>query len=61
MGWVFNVTPRSLCPRERDPVPIVQEAIFKRNKYYISECVFVALLIQQAKGIFSSLVCLAVL
>ena len=26
MGWVVNATPRSLYPRERDPVPIVQEA-----------------------------------
>jgi hypothetical protein len=25
-GWVVNATPRSLYPRERDPVPIVQEA-----------------------------------
>jgi hypothetical protein len=25
-GWVVNVTPRPLYPRERDPVPIVQEA-----------------------------------
>jgi hypothetical protein len=25
-GWVVNATPRSLCPQERDPVPIVQEA-----------------------------------
>jgi hypothetical protein len=22
-GWVINTTPRSLCPRERDTVPIV--------------------------------------
>ena len=26
MGWVFNVTPRPLYPRERDPVPIVWDA-----------------------------------
>ena len=26
MGWVVNATPRLLYPRERDPVPIVQEA-----------------------------------
>jgi hypothetical protein len=26
MGWVVNATPRPLYPRERDPVPIVQEA-----------------------------------
>ena len=26
MRWVVNSTPRSLYPRERDPVPIVQEA-----------------------------------
>jgi hypothetical protein len=26
MGWVVNATPLSLYPRERDPVPIVQEA-----------------------------------
>jgi hypothetical protein len=26
MGWVGNATPRSLYPRERYPVPIVQEA-----------------------------------
>jgi hypothetical protein len=25
MGWVVNATPRPLYPRERDPVPIVQE------------------------------------
>jgi len=35
MGWVFNVTPRSLYPWEREPVAIVQEAICKSNKYYI--------------------------
>ena len=26
MGWVVNATPRPFYPRERDPVPIVQEA-----------------------------------
>jgi hypothetical protein len=26
-GWVVNTTPRQLYPRERDPVPIVQEAV----------------------------------
>jgi len=26
MGWVVNVTPLPLYPRERDPVPILQEA-----------------------------------
>ena len=26
MGWVINVTPRPLYPRERDPVLTVQEA-----------------------------------
>ena len=26
MGWVVNATPQPLYPRERDPVPIVQEA-----------------------------------
>jgi hypothetical protein len=26
MGWVVYATPRPLCPLERDPVPIVQEA-----------------------------------
>jgi hypothetical protein len=26
MGWLVNATPRPLYPRERDPVPIVQEA-----------------------------------
>jgi len=26
MGWVVNATTRPLYPRERDPVPIVQEA-----------------------------------
>jgi len=26
MGWVVNATPRPLYPRERDPVPIVEEA-----------------------------------
>jgi hypothetical protein len=26
MGWVLNATPRPLYPRERDPVPTVQEA-----------------------------------
>jgi hypothetical protein len=26
MGWVVNATPRPLYSRERDPVPIVQEA-----------------------------------
>ena len=26
MGWVVNATPRPLYPRERKPVPIVQEA-----------------------------------
>jgi hypothetical protein len=26
MGWVVNATPRPLYPRERDQVPIVQEA-----------------------------------
>jgi hypothetical protein len=26
MGWVINLTPRPLWPRERDPVPIVKEA-----------------------------------
>jgi len=26
MGWVVNATPRPLYPRERDPVPIVQDA-----------------------------------
>jgi hypothetical protein len=26
MGWVVNATHRPLYPRERDPVPIVQEA-----------------------------------
>ena len=26
MGWVDNVTPQPLYPRERDPVPILQEA-----------------------------------
>jgi hypothetical protein len=26
MGWMVNATPRPLYPRERDPVPIVQEA-----------------------------------
>ena len=26
MIWVINATPRPLYPRERDPVPIVQEA-----------------------------------
>jgi hypothetical protein len=25
-GWVVNATPRPLYSRERDPVPIVQEA-----------------------------------
>jgi len=25
-GWVVNATPRPLSPRERDPLPIVQEA-----------------------------------
>ena len=25
-GWLFNATPQPLYPRERDPVPIVQEA-----------------------------------
>jgi hypothetical protein len=25
MGWVVNATPRPLYPRERDPVPFVQE------------------------------------
>ena len=25
-GWVVNATSQSLYPRERDPVPIVQEA-----------------------------------
>jgi hypothetical protein len=24
-GWVVNATPRPLYPRERDPVPIVEE------------------------------------
>jgi hypothetical protein len=27
MGWVLNATPRPLYPRERDPVPIVVEAV----------------------------------
>ena len=26
MGWVVSAMPRPLCPQERDPVPIVQEA-----------------------------------
>ena len=26
MGWLVITTPRPLYPRERDPVPIVQEA-----------------------------------
>jgi hypothetical protein len=26
MGWVINITPRPFFPRERDPVPILQEA-----------------------------------
>jgi hypothetical protein len=26
MGWVVNTTPRPIYPRERDPVPILQEA-----------------------------------
>jgi hypothetical protein len=26
MGWVVKGTPRPLCPREGDPVPLVQEA-----------------------------------
>jgi len=26
MGWVVNATPQPLCPREREPVTIVQEA-----------------------------------
>ena len=26
MGWVAKVTPRPLYPREKDPVPIVEEA-----------------------------------
>ena len=26
MGWVVSTTPRPLCPRERDPIPIVREA-----------------------------------
>jgi hypothetical protein len=26
MGWVVNATPRPFYPREREPVPIVQEA-----------------------------------
>ena len=26
MGWMVSATPRPLYPRERDPVPIVQEA-----------------------------------
>jgi hypothetical protein len=26
-GWVINATPRPFYPRERDPVPIVQEAV----------------------------------
>jgi hypothetical protein len=25
MGWMVKDTPRQLCPRETDPVPIVQE------------------------------------
>jgi hypothetical protein len=28
MGWVVNATPRPLNPWERDPVPIVQEAVW---------------------------------
>ena len=28
MGWVVNATPRPLYPRERDPVPIVLEAVW---------------------------------
>jgi hypothetical protein len=27
-GWEFNATYRRLCPQERDPVPIVQEALW---------------------------------
>lgn len=27
MGWVLKVTPRPLCPRERDSVPILEEAV----------------------------------
>jgi hypothetical protein len=26
MGWMVNATPRPLNPRQRDPVPTVQEA-----------------------------------
>jgi len=26
MGWVVNVTPRALYPRERDPIPTTEEA-----------------------------------
>ena len=25
MGWVVKVTPRTLYPREKEPVPIIQE------------------------------------
>ena len=28
MGWVIDATPRPFYPRERDPVPIAQEAVW---------------------------------
>jgi hypothetical protein len=34
MGWMVNSTPRPLYPRERDPVPIVQEAGWTSVNFY---------------------------
>ena len=28
MGWAVKATPRPFYPRERDPIPIVQEAVW---------------------------------
>jgi hypothetical protein len=35
-GWVVNVTPRPLYPRERNPVPIVQEDGWTSGSVWIS-------------------------
>ena len=36
MGWVVNITPRPLYPREREPVPIVQEAAWAPEPVWAS-------------------------
>jgi hypothetical protein len=34
MGWMVNATPRPLCPREIDPVPVLWEAGWARRQVW---------------------------